>query len=95
MPFFSKKPVVIEARHFTPAVAASDWKWTELADWCGGMLVYGVPDRPEEREILIETLEGAMSAEVGDWIVKGVKGEFYPIKPDIFEETYKWEYDKP
>lgn len=38
--------------------------------------------------LAIKTLEGVMTAQVGDWIIKGVKGEFYPCKPDIFEATY-------
>lgn len=42
--------------------------------------------KPERLEI--ETLEGTMTADVGDWIIKGVNGEFYPCKPDIFEKTY-------
>lgn len=37
----------------------------------------------------IETLEGTMTASLGDYIVKGVDGEFYPVKPDIFEQTYE------
>ena len=37
----------------------------------------------------IETLEGTMWAQPGDWIIKGVQGEFYPCKPDIFEATYE------
>ena len=37
----------------------------------------------------INTLEGRMTAQVGDWIIKGVAGEFYPCKPDIFEATYE------
>ena len=36
----------------------------------------------------IQTLEGVMSAQVGDWIIRGIKGEYYPCKPDIFEATY-------
>ena len=39
--------------------------------------------------LLIETREGTMRAEIGDWIVKGVMGEFYPVKPDIFKLTYE------
>jgi len=39
--------------------------------------------------LLIETLEGAMTASVGDFIIRGVEGEFYPCKPDIFEKTYE------
>ena len=43
--------------------------------------------------IAIDTLEGTMKASVGDWIIKGVQGEFYPCKPDIFDATYEriWE----
>ena len=39
--------------------------------------------------VAIPTLEGTMRAEIGDWIIRGVKGEFYPCKPDIFEATYE------
>jgi hypothetical protein len=39
--------------------------------------------------VVIATLEGDMTASPGDWIIKGVKGEFYPCKPDIFEATYE------
>lgn len=42
-----------------------------------------------EGKIYIETLEGVMTATEGDWIIKGVNGEFYPCKPDIFEKTYE------
>lgn len=41
------------------------------------------------RIMYIETLEGTMKASVGDYIIKGVNGEFYPCKPDIFEKTYE------
>lgn len=40
-------------------------------------------------ELIIHTLEGDMTAQPGDWIIRGVKGEFYPCKPDIFEATYE------
>lgn len=40
-------------------------------------------------KITIETLEGDMTASINDWIIKGIKGEFYPCKPDIFEATYE------
>lgn len=46
----------------------------------------GVTSQP----ILIRTLEGDMRAEAGDWIIRGIKGEFYPCKPDIFEKTYQF-----
>ena len=73
---YRKKPVVIEARKlFTSSLA-------DLAAWCGGT------PTPSGR-IIIGTLEGEMIAEPGDWIIKGVKGEFYPCKPDVFELTYE------
>lgn len=76
MPFFRKKPVVIEARQLTDTNSA------EIAQWCKG----SNRDMPN---VTIPTLEGDMTASVGDWIIKGVKGEFYPCKPDIFEKTYE------
>ena len=42
-----------------------------------------------DREMILETLEGVMHAEPGDWIITGVNGERYPCKPDIFEKTYE------
>ena len=42
-----------------------------------------------DKEMEIETLEGTMKANKGDWIIKGVKGELYPCKPDVFEMTYE------
>ena len=77
MPQFRKKPVVIEARQFSEIVDGS-----VLCSWCGG----SNDKRPVEIQIV--TLEGTMTAEIGDWIIKGVKGEFYPCKPDIFAATY-------
>lgn len=44
-----------------------------------------------EKRVFIETLEGVMEASPGDFIIKGVKGELYPCKPDIFKETYEYE----
>lgn len=44
-------------------------------------------------ELLIQTPEGEHRARVGDWIIKGIKGEFYPCKPDIFESTYEEVYE--
>ena len=42
-----------------------------------------------DEEVYIETLEGVMKADKGDWIIKGVKGELYPCKPDVFKMTYE------
>lgn len=78
---FRKKPVVIEAVRFD-----SGLKYQEVMDFCGDKLsVFGGP----MHSVIIHTLEGDMQAVAGDWIIKGVKGEFYPCKPDIFEMTYE------
>lgn len=77
---FKKKPVVIEAHQLLPGLAI------ELAKWCGGVPVY---DYGNDCAVRIPTLEGDHTANNGDWIIKGVKGEFYPCKPDIFEMTYE------
>ena len=45
---------------------------------------------PVAKKEVIHTLEGDMTASPGDYVIRGVKGEMYPIKPDIFEETYEW-----
>ena len=43
----------------------------------------------ENKTVSIHTLEGTMTASIGDWIIKGVNGEFYPCKPEVFEKTYE------
>lgn len=49
----------------------------------------GIYIDPANGNLMIRTLEGDMRAEYGDWIIRGVQGEFYPCKPDIFERTYE------
>ena len=97
MPKFRKKPVVIEARQFVSNNGPIE-HMDELIAW---MNASGHPDRyprltdetpvasHDHTNIFISTLEGEICASVGDWIIKGVKGEFYPCKPDIFEQTYE------
>jgi hypothetical protein len=81
MPFFRRKPVVIEAVRFRRGEQPG-----ELA----AAVVAGVVRYADDGEtVLIRTLEGTMSAVHGDWIIRGVKGEFYPCKPDIFAATYE------
>jgi hypothetical protein len=91
MPKFRKKPVVIEAVQWTGSnvnemlgfaltVASLSRKDHKLPDGVG-VLAGGI--------LIIETLEGDMQASPNDWIIKGVKGEFYPCKPDIFAATYE------
>lgn len=87
MPMFRKKPVEIEARQVPdPEHSPEDHKqlW-EIALWCGGEVV---DDAVDGRCILINTLEGQMKAVSGAYVIKGVKGEFYPCAADIFAQTY-------
>jgi hypothetical protein len=86
MGFFRKKGVVIEARELNRESAE------ELAEWSGGKWVslFGRGDRGEDiSHVVIPTLEGDHRADLGDWIIKGVEGEFYPCKPNIFAKTYE------
>jgi len=78
---YRKKPVVIEAVQVTDATFDGRHPNPEHVE--------GLAYDPILRQVIIETLEGTMRASLGDWIIKGVKGEFYPCKPDIFEATYE------
>lgn len=80
---YRKKPVVIEAVHFDGSYKCfiEDIEpFIGDRDICSNFVL----DR-----FWIKTLEGTHTATAGDWIIKGVKGEFYPCKPDIFEATYE------
>lgn len=75
---YVKKPVIIEAIQWIgDNVEEIKGFVTPIAEYL-----------EDENTIIIHTLEGDMKAEINDYIIKGVKGEFYPCKPDIFEETY-------
>ena len=78
---FRKKPVVIEAYRF--AGGASEPGWPE------GWLFASHHFSHDGEKVVIRTLEGNMEGQKGDWIIKGVKDEFYPCKSDIFEATYE------
>lgn len=87
---YRKKPVVIDAWLLTKD------NWRELAKLCnaGVEIKVGVAAgkseaSPEVIGIGIPTLEGNMLASIGDYVIKGIKGEFYPCKPDIFLATYE------
>jgi hypothetical protein len=84
MPFFRKKPVVIEARQFDGSVNSA----VELRDWIGDQC-FTLDQLGTPFALVIRTLEGDHRADAGDWIIRGVKGEFYPIKADIFASTYE------
>ena len=89
MPKFRKKPVVIEAMRWNVEAMiddATDATTHAFFDWIGADA--HMVECQDER-LLITTLEGNIYAEPGDWIIRGVKGELYPCKPDIFEATYE------
>lgn len=84
---FTKKPVTIDAwpAHQLIYAAENDWKG----------LPESIADAYEKGGwvfchdcIYIPTLEGSMKADANDWVIRGIKGEFYPCKPEIFEATY-------
>lgn len=78
---YRKKPVEIEAMQLTADNAC------EVLTFCNGSGDI-VASKEDDGTISIKTLEGTMLASIGDYVIKGVKGEFYPCKPDIFEATY-------
>lgn len=78
---FRKKPVVIQALKWT----GEEGSWLEMVDFVGESLI----GRPEFNTVKIKTLEGEIYVAKGDFIIKGVNGEFYPCKHDIFEKTYE------
>lgn len=81
---FRKKPVVIEAYQFTQNTDARNPR----PDWFQDAVTRDeVTTHPDCA--FIHTLEGTMRAELGDWVIRGVKGELYPCKPDIFAQTYE------
>ena len=81
---YRKKPVVIEAIQFNGKNAE------EIEQWSNNNVKSGpaLEDTSTRDYLEIETLEGTMTAQLNDYIIKGVSGEFYPCKPDIFEKTY-------
>lgn len=88
MPQFRKKPVVIEAMRFEGDNHFRIKQWSDGQVYVSPVLE-PTKDNPTGCYLQIKTLEGVMTAIVGDWIIKGVKGEFYPCKPDIFAATYE------
>lgn len=74
---YRKKPVVIEAIRFNGS------NYEEIREFMGRDTLCS------DLSVVIPTLEGNMVAQKGDYIIKGVQGEFYPCKPDIFTETYE------
>lgn len=87
---FSKKPVVIDAVQF-------DGTWPSVNDWLtalgydeeGDGTDGGPACHMDGNRLVIQTLEGDMTARPGDWIIRGVQGEFYPCREDVFRQTYE------
>ena len=85
---YRKKPVVIEAWPIAQLVHDAEHEWSALplevrAAYEAGILLFS------NRALLIKTLEGDHRGDLTDWLIQGVKGEFYPCKPDIFAATYE------
>lgn len=93
---FRKKPVVIEAARWDGTAEGAgpiiDWILTgdsTASYWCSDSTRCAENAGDTPHTIAIQTLEGTMHATVGDWVIKGIQGEFYPCKGDIFEATYE------
>ena len=89
---YAKKPVVIQALRWTGSNLKEIITFTDgppdVRSEHVGMKWEEYKDLVEKEGLKIYTLEGKMNANVGDYIIKGVRGEFYPCRKDIFEETY-------
>lgn len=86
MGFYRKKPVEVEAHKFE----GSSTNIGQIRNWIeNGVWKETEIHTRDFRTMEIETLEGTMTANPGDYIIKGVEGEFYPCKPDIFHATYE------
>ena len=90
---YRKKPVVIEAVQWTgenlAEVLTFTGKHPDWDKWFDSFEHYEAYVRADDMIFKIKTLEGTMTASPGDWIIRGVNGEHYPCKPDIFEKTYE------
>ena len=78
---YRKKPVEIEAVQWTGDNRDEIWEFCPLS-------YFNTDLETGTLSLMVQTLEGSMQASIGDYIIKGVKGEFYPCKPDIFDMTY-------
>ncbi len=89
---FRKKPVVIEAVQFSENTRTEAERITEWVNSQGGNARCGIGSSDSGYAadlVFITTLEGVMKANPFDWIIRGIKGEFYPCRDDIFEATYE------
>lgn len=84
---YRKKPVVIDAFQHKPGVYGREPRWL-IDAVVAGTITANMEDGKDYAVTTIHTLEGDMRVDPDDWIIRGVKGEFYPCKPEIFEATY-------
>lgn len=84
MPFFKKKPVIIEAHQWDGSAAGAHF----IIEWSAGK-VTGIYDHDSKPYLMIDTLSGPVPLAVGEWIIKGVAHELYPCAPDVFGFTYE------
>lgn len=87
MPNYRKKPVQIEARLLTYETAPDIAAW--LAEYKLSVNYWSPPPMRQVKGLIIPTLEGYHEASFGDYIIKGIAGEFYPCKPEIFHNSYE------
>jgi len=81
---FRKRPVIVDVMHFSDLQPET---LARVAEWSGASISYD--DNGEPDGLHIPTLEGVLHASVDDWIIRGVHGEHYACKPDIFALTYE------
>lgn len=86
---FRKKPVVIEAARWPGREGTEFDDFLTTEDHRAVSIDYAAVEDFEAAPLLVETLEGVMKADPDDWIIRGVRGELYPCKPDIFAATYE------
>ena len=87
---YRKKPVIIEAVQFNGFNKENGQvDLNERPEWLINEFGKKIIFFDKRNTLTIKTLEGNMIANIGDWIIKGVKGEYYPCKPEIFEATYE------
>lgn len=82
---YKKKPIIIEAIKWTGHADST----IRVSNFVGQELELTGSVWTNDAVLIIPTLEGNMNASMGDYIIKGIKGEFYPCKPDVFVETYE------
>ncbi|CED90608.1 hypothetical protein [Actinomyces succiniciruminis] len=79
---YVKRPVVVEAIQYDGSLTNA----LDILDWIGDATS---AERSRDGDLVIHTLEGDMTADWGDYVIRGVQGEFYPCKPSVFEATYE------